>query len=306
MLKAALVAQLGGAADESHLGDLSWVDARRRLEGAAAGRTRSSSSSSTRRALGSAGSSVTISVDAEVEVEVFYTADDDGATTADIAALVIAAVQPALTVETVRSSALLDSIADTAAAAGLSASFASIAVTGAAAASALAPTAAPTPEPAPFDWGRDEEPWHPVFGTDPHADCPATLPPGSARACAVFSAATAVGGGSGARVASLWPSGTLPPFVTDTPCLRASQAFECSSIHSPLGSLHNSSYTDLRVVAVTLTEGSLTGPRYRKNWVPDKYRTPGRSKPCEEKSCSAFGIPSRGIGPFWTMLVESQ
>ena len=182
MLKAALVAQLGGAADESHLGDLSWVDARRRLEGAAAGRTRSSSSSSTRRALGSAGSSVTISVDAEVEVEVFYTADDDGATTADIAALLIAAVQSALTAGAVRSRALLVSIAAAAAAADLSAPFASIVVTGVAAASALASTVAPTPEPTPFDWGRDEEPWHPVFGADLHADCPATPLPGSARA----------------------------------------------------------------------------------------------------------------------------
>ena len=119
MLKAALVAQLGGAADESHLGDLSCVDARRRLDGAAADRTRSSLSSSTRRALGSAGSSVTISVDAEVEMEVFYTADDDGATTADIAVLVIAAVQSALTAETVRSSALLSSRAPTLASARL-------------------------------------------------------------------------------------------------------------------------------------------------------------------------------------------
>ena len=216
VLKAALVTQLGGAADESHFGDLSCGDARRRLDGAAAGRTRSSSSSSTRRALGSAGSSVTISVDAEVEMEVSYTADDDGATTADIAALVIAAVQSALTAETVRSSALLDSIADAAAAADFSASFASIVATGVAAASALAPTPEPTPEPTPFDWGRDEEPWHPVFGTDPHADCLAALPPGSAHACAAVSAATAVGGGSGARVASLWPSGTLRVACDDT------------------------------------------------------------------------------------------
>ena len=66
-------------------------------------------------------------------------------------------------------------------------------VTGVAVASALTPTAAPTPEPTPFDWGRDEEPCHPVFGTDPHTDCPATPPPGSARACAAVSAATAVG-----------------------------------------------------------------------------------------------------------------
>ena len=89
-------------------------------------------------------------------------------------------------------------------------------VTGVAAASALTPTAAPTPEPTPFDWGRDEEPWHSVFGTDPHADCPATPPPGSARACAAVSAATAVGGGSGPRAASLWPSATLRAACDDT------------------------------------------------------------------------------------------
>jgi len=124
-------------------------------------------------------------------------------------------VQSALA-ETVRSSALLDSIADAAAEAGLSASFASIIVTGVAAASALAPTAAPTPEPTPFDWDRDEKPWHPVSGTDPNADCPATPPPGSARACVTVSAATAVGGGSGARATSLCPSGTLRAACDDT------------------------------------------------------------------------------------------
>ena len=57
-----------------------------------------------------------------------------------------------------------------------------------------APMAAPAPEPTPFDWGRDEEPSNPVFDTDPHADCPATLPPDSARTA--VSTATAVGGGS--------------------------------------------------------------------------------------------------------------
>ena len=97
-------------------------------------------------------------------------------------------------------------------------------VTGVAAASALTPKAAPTPEPTPFDWGCDEEPWHSFFGTDPHTDCPATPPPGSARACAAVSAATAVGGGSGPRAASLWPSGTLRAACDDTAGGRAAAA----------------------------------------------------------------------------------